>query len=213
VQSVFVVSTVAIYREGIAAYLADRPGLTVAGVADSLTFDAGMSDVCVVDRANLAFDDFDVFFDAMQQSQTPVVVIGVRREDGDVLTWLEAGASGYVTREESLADLHRAIVETLEFGARVEPDDVPVVLLRLRHHTRIDHRRTTGAADALTLREREVAGLMCRHLSNKQIASELGISIHTAKHHVRAALAKLGVDRRVHVARALSAADPTVQIQ
>lgn len=207
--SVFVVSAVAIYREGIAAYLDGRSGLTIAGVGDSIPLDARLADVCVVDRGNLAFDTVRVFFDVMLRHRTPVVVIGVGREDGDVMSMLEAGASGYVTRDESLAQLHRAILETLQFGARVEPDDVPALLRRLRHRASMTTGQTTSLPDALTARERDVASMMCRHLSNKEIASELGISIHTTKHHVRAALAKLGVDRRAHVAMVMAGTQVT----
>ncbi|AKQ69773.1 DNA-binding response regulator, LuxR family [Myxococcus hansupus] len=55
---------------------------------------------------------------------------------------------------------------------------------------------STGAPDALTPREREVLGLLAEGLSNKAIADRLSISEHTAKFHVNAVLAKLGVQRR-----------------
>ncbi|MBL0698453.1 response regulator transcription factor [Comamonas sp. JC664] len=54
----------------------------------------------------------------------------------------------------------------------------------------------TSAPDALTPREREVLGLLAEGLSNKAIADRLAISEHTAKFHVNAVLAKLGVQRR-----------------
>lgn len=50
--------------------------------------------------------------------------------------------------------------------------------------------------DTLTPREREVLGLLAEGLSNKAIADRLAISDHTAKFHVNAVLAKLGVQRR-----------------
>jgi two-component system nitrate/nitrite response regulator NarL len=50
--------------------------------------------------------------------------------------------------------------------------------------------------EALTPREREVLGLLAEGLSNKAIADRLAISEHTAKFHVNAVLAKLGVQRR-----------------
>lgn len=50
--------------------------------------------------------------------------------------------------------------------------------------------------DTLTPREREVLALLAEGLSNKAIADRLSISEHTAKFHVNAVLAKLGVQRR-----------------
>lgn len=49
---------------------------------------------------------------------------------------------------------------------------------------------------ALTSRENEVLGLLAHGASNKSIARELDISVHTAKFHVASVLAKLGARNR-----------------
>ena len=49
---------------------------------------------------------------------------------------------------------------------------------------------------ALTSREDEVLSLLAHGASNKVIARELGISVHTAKFHVASVLAKLGARNR-----------------
>jgi DNA-binding NarL/FixJ family response regulator len=54
----------------------------------------------------------------------------------------------------------------------------------------------TSTPEGLTPREREVLTLLAEGLSNKAIADRLDISEHTAKFHVNAVLAKLGVQRR-----------------
>jgi DNA-binding CsgD family transcriptional regulator len=56
------------------------------------------------------------------------------------------------------------------------------------------------AQDAFTAREREVAGLLARGLSNRQIASRLAISVGTVRAHVEHILLKLGVHSRAQVA-------------
>lgn len=53
-----------------------------------------------------------------------------------------------------------------------------------------------GAGEGLTAREREVLSLLAEGLGNRAIAARLGISEHTAKFHVNAILAKLGVESR-----------------
>ncbi|MET8796909.1 LuxR C-terminal-related transcriptional regulator [Nocardia sp. NPDC004568] len=61
--------------------------------------------------------------------------------------------------------------------------------------------QSTGAASAtLTRREREVAALVARGLSNKQIATELVISPRTAQGHVEHILTKLGFTSRAQIA-------------
>ena len=51
----------------------------------------------------------------------------------------------------------------------------------------------------LTRREREVAGLVARGLTNRQVAMELSISEHTVANHVAKMMHKLGVDSRSQI--------------
>jgi serine/threonine-protein kinase PknK len=57
---------------------------------------------------------------------------------------------------------------------------------------------------SLTRREKEVAILVRRGLTNRQIASELVISVHTVHHHVTNILKKLNLNSRQQVASRLS---------
>jgi predicted ATPase/DNA-binding CsgD family transcriptional regulator len=57
-----------------------------------------------------------------------------------------------------------------------------------------------GTVTTLTRREREVAVLVARGFTNRQIATELVIAEGTAANHVKHILARLGVDSRVQVA-------------
>ena len=50
--------------------------------------------------------------------------------------------------------------------------------------------------EPLTSREREVLTLMAEGMSNRSISDALSISEHTAKFHVNAVMAKLGVQKR-----------------
>jgi DNA-binding NarL/FixJ family response regulator len=61
----------------------------------------------------------------------------------------------------------------------------------------LDRSLTAGnGAIVLTAREYEVLELLAHGASNKSIARELGISVHTAKFHVASVLAKLGAHNR-----------------
>jgi DNA-binding NarL/FixJ family response regulator len=55
----------------------------------------------------------------------------------------------------------------------------------------------------LTRREREVATLVARGLTNRQVATELVLSEHTVRQHVKNILKKLGVHSREQVAARL----------
>jgi len=52
----------------------------------------------------------------------------------------------------------------------------------------------------LTEREMEVLRLLCKHMTNQEIASELFISEHTVKYHKSNMLAKTGFNKTVDLA-------------
>lgn len=58
-----------------------------------------------------------------------------------------------------------------------------------------------GSRRSLTARERQVAKLVAHGATNTEIAKALGISYHTARHHVQRLLDKLGVRSRTAVRR------------
>ncbi len=68
-----------------------------------------------------------------------------------------------------------------------------------------EHGGATDGSAALTPRELEVLALLAEGASNKLIARRLGISVHTAKFHVRSLLDKLDAvgrtDAVAHAAR------------
>lgn len=57
-------------------------------------------------------------------------------------------------------------------------------------------RRASPALARLTARERQVAALLARRATNREIAAALGVSAHTARHHTEHVFAKLGVTSR-----------------
>jgi DNA-binding NarL/FixJ family response regulator len=92
----------------------------------------------------------------------------------------------------------RAALETLErLGARRDADQAAALLRELGGAGRTAVR---GERDELTVREREVLGLVVAGLSNSAIAARLVISPKTAEHHVSRVLAKLGVRSRAEAA-------------
>jgi RNA polymerase sigma factor (sigma-70 family) len=53
----------------------------------------------------------------------------------------------------------------------------------------------------ITNRERDIIRLVSEGLTNKEIAQQLGIATETAKSHVHRIMEKLGVRRRIELAR------------
>jgi HD-GYP domain-containing protein (c-di-GMP phosphodiesterase class II) len=81
-------------------------------------------------------------------------------------------------------------------AGRLDGETVDAVLAAAGH--RVRRRREWPAG--LSPREVEVLRLIARGLSNREIASQLDVSPHTARHHVRHVYDKIGVSSRAAAA-------------
>lgn len=129
-----------------------------------------------------------------------VVAVAVGEADEEVVRWAEAGVSGLVSREATLAEL----LDAIEAAAKEEVVTSPAVAAALLRRVASLRGETRRDARALTRREREIVGLIGRGLSNKEIASSLRIEVPTVKNHVHNILEKLRVGRRVEAVLAAS---------
>jgi two-component system nitrate/nitrite response regulator NarL len=199
---VFVVSGVALYREGIAAVLAARDGIEVIGVAadPGQVVEAIRSEpqptVVVLDMATP-----DGVAAGRRLADTPgvrVLAITVPNREGAVIECAETGVTGFLTTDASVDEL-TAAVQRIARGELPCPPWTAGMLLR-RVATLAHDRRRPGPASVLTSRELEIANLVERGLSNKQIAERLCIELPTVKNHMHHILDKLGVRRRAEAA-------------
>ena len=130
-----------------------------------------------------------------------VLALGVEETDSNVLSLIDAGIHGYVSKDASLHELVRAI-DTVARGEVACPPRMVASLFR-----EIARRRPETNGDGiagLTSRERQILELIDHRLSNKEIARALHISLSTVKNHVHNILAKRQVHRRVDVAATVS---------
>jgi DNA-binding NarL/FixJ family response regulator len=121
----------------------------------------------------------------------PVLALVADEAAGEVA--LAAGARGLLFRDVDPAPLAAALLSVARGLAVFDPG---LAELRAAPRATASTTASTAAPDSLTPREREVLALLAEGLSNKAIADRLSISEHTAKFHVNAVLAKLGVQRR-----------------
>lgn len=125
--------------------------------------------------------------------------------------WKHSGATSTDAAMHRFAshDVERQIKEELgeeayrtayEEGARCSPGDA--VALALREGSRTEKTRDDGGGElhVLTRRESEIAALVAKGMSNREIAAALVISTRTAESHVEHILAKLGFTSRAQIA-------------
>ncbi len=102
-----------------------------------------------------------------------------------------AGASGYLLKNVSRAELLRAMRLVAAGQSLLDPNVTKQVMERLQAQV---------PGSELTEREREVLALVARGYTNKQIAEALYVTEKTARNHVSHILEKLGLARRSEAA-------------
>lgn len=126
------------------------------------------------------------------------LALSVSDAGDDVISIIRAGASGYVTKSISGADLIDAIWRIRAGDAVFSPMLAGLVLEAFAGDPVLHSRQTSGDLDLdqLTVRERQVLRLIARGYTYKEVGAELNISSRTVETHVSSVLRKLQLSNR-----------------
>jgi two-component system, NarL family, response regulator DevR len=119
-----------------------------------------------------------------------ILMITSYTDEDAVISSILAGASGYLLKHLSRAELLRSIRRASSGQSLI---DAEATKRAMEHLTQMP-------GSELTEREREVLALVARGFTNKQIADKLYVSEKTARNHVSHILEKLGLSRRSEAA-------------
>jgi len=125
-----------------------------------------------------------------------ILVLGPESAAPAIVACLEAGACGYVLREQSIADLREAVAMALRGEAASVPAVNHLLFARVGELGRERRQRQRLELFDLTAREIEILALIAEGLSNQRIAERLCLSVHTVKNHVHNMLERLGLESR-----------------
>jgi DNA-binding NarL/FixJ family response regulator len=185
-----------VVRDGLRGMVASEPDLEVVGEAgDGLEALALVPrvrpDVALVDLRMPALDGVATIRALRERHpEVRVLVLTTFDTERDVVSAIEAGATGYLLKDAPRAELFRAV----RAAARGE-----TVLA-----TRLVGQLREPAAQPLTQRELQVLELVARGATNREVAARLQVSEATVKTHLVHAFGKLGVsDRTAAVTTAL----------
>lgn len=202
-MNIVVMTPVRLLGDGLAACLGGRPQTTLIAVVNDLAtlrdaLTAAQIHVALIDVTQ-GIDLIDVRGIAIQWPHVSLVALGLTEQRQEVIKCGRAGFAGYVARDATIDGLCTALLNIVE-GRVACPADISGGLLRALF--RKDPQSDDSPTDpALTRRESEVLELIGRGLSNKEIGSELCLSVATIKHHVHHVLEKLGLSRRAEAMR------------
>jgi DNA-binding NarL/FixJ family response regulator len=187
-------------RSEEAAERADLPAQRAASrLACAAVLHADGDDGGAASAARAAVDDF--------------TAEGIRVDAARALTMLGRTLARAGDRADSVAALEAAFQESDACGAERVRDDAARELRRLTNRApgRRGRRDARHGLGSLTRREQEVAELVARGITNKQIGAALFLSERTVEHHVAHICRKLGVTSRAAVAREIGKAAETAR--
>jgi DNA-binding NarL/FixJ family response regulator len=189
-----------VVRMGLRGMLDAEPDLTVIGEASSGVEGVELAlaerpDIVLMDLRMPGGDGVDATARILSSSSgIRVMVLTTYESDRDILRAIEAGASGYLLKDASPAELADAV----RAAARGETVLAPSVASTLVRQVR------SPAPPALSARETEVLRLVAAGLTNADIGKRLFISEATVKTHLLRAFNKLDVaDRTAAVTTAM----------
>ncbi len=195
--AVLLVDDHTVVRQGLRALLQAEEDLEVIGEAENgrqavVLARKTLPDVVVMDVAMPLLNGLEATRQILKSvPAAKVLVLTSYGDDECVEQLLQAGATGYLIKQTAANDLLKAIREVHRGNAFFSPS----IAKRLRDQRRevFTGGQTSKKVGELTSREAEVLQLIAEGFPNKQIASELSISIKTVEKHRQQVMNKLNI--------------------
>jgi DNA-binding NarL/FixJ family response regulator len=206
VISVLVADDQDLVRLGLRTLIDSEADLTFAGeAADGLAVIAetrrARPDVVLMDIRMPGIDGIEATRRIIADPELDgvrIIVLTTFALDQYVFDALRHGASGFLVKDTSPAELVNAIRIVAAGGALLSPDVTRSVIREFVAGARRPANPHPQLAE-LTSREREIVGLVGEGLSNDEIAARLVISPATARTHVSRAMVKLNARDRAQL--------------
>ena len=196
VARVVIIDDHQMFAESLSHVLDLDPGVEVLGVArdaasgKQLVADA-RPDVALVDY-RLPDEDGVAVTAAIKEAHPDVhvVMLTALREERVLVAAIDAGVSGFLTKDHAVEDVAGAVRTAAAGEALVSPDVLQRILSGLRPST-------AEPGVELTPRERELLQRVAEGGTNKTIAREMHLSVNTIRNYVQALLTKLGAHSKL----------------
>jgi DNA-binding NarL/FixJ family response regulator len=202
-----------LFREGLAGIIAVQPDMDIVGEASDgleavIKAEALHPDLVLMDVQMPALDGIEATRQIREKlPDVTVVMLTVRDDDEKLFEAIKSGAQGYLLKDIRSKEMLAMLRGALQGEAALSPKLAGKVLKEFqRLNTRNGAQSVANDGEeeeavALTRRELETLSLAARGASDREIADELVISLHTVKSHMRSILSKLHVNTRREAAK------------
>ncbi|WP_030923678.1 response regulator [Streptosporangium amethystogenes] len=194
-------------RQGLTVLLNAEPGIEVVGQAvdgnDAIAKVAELApDVVLMDIRMPQLGGIEATRRITKPDDATVRVLVLTTFDLDEYVYeaLRAGASGFLLKDASAAELVQAVRVVAAGDALLAPNVTKRLIAEFSRMADAPRAPSKGSIGDLTERETEVLSLIAQGLSNGEIAEHLVVAEQTVKTHVSRILVKLGLRNRTQAA-------------
>lgn len=194
-------------RDGICAMLKKEADFNVVAAFDDADFVPEKltelkPNVILLDLSLTEKDSYElVNLLKNEHKDLKVIVMDLVPLQEDILKYVEAGVSGFIMKNDSMAEFLKTI-RAVHAGEKILPPTATGSLFSqiMEYGIKEMGPKKLVQSVRMTNREKEIVQLIAEGLANKEIAFKLNLSIYTVKSHVHNILDKMALNTRVQIA-------------
>lgn len=202
--SILIVEDEPEFRRRFTQIIENEPSMRLVGVASNKRdaqslIEREEFDVMLIDLGLPDGNGTDLIRQVSQRRpDTDIMVVTVFGDEQHVVSAIEAGATGYILKDSTPADVISCIKLLRAGGSPVSPVVARSVLRAIRNRMGGTSTRSPTAPEnnPLSARETEILQLLAKGMSFNEIGEILGISPHTVTAHIKKIYRKLAVHSR-----------------
>lgn len=184
-------------RQGLKNLLESEPDLQVSGEASNGDDAIGLCQelgpkVVLMDVSMPGMNGIEATKRILSECPGAAVIgLSMHCDQGFVAKMLQAGAKGYLLKDDAFEELAVAIRHVVAGGTYISPK---IQKLVVEDYVGILDKTQSSQVDLLTPREREIVVKIAEGLTTKEIAYELGLSVKTIETHRKNLMGKIGAN-------------------
>lgn len=178
-----------VFRAGLKALIEQNlPAEVVAEAADGLEFleklPAHLPDLVLMDIEMPRMNGIEATHQAVaQHSDLKVLVLSMLGDEDHYYRMIQAGAKGFILKKSKVDELGKAINEVAAGNSYFSPELLTQIVISINKHRKAD---PVSFSD----REEDVLRLICKGLSNEEIAGQINLSVSSIKSYKSSLFAK-----------------------